>query len=239
MTTAVIADDERLARVALLSLLAGHPEIEVVGEADSVSATVTELERLNPELLFLDIQMPDGFGFEVFERTEVTCPVIFVTAYDAHALRAFEVNALDYLLKPVEPERLRQALERAGRSETPALRTNQERYAPGDLICLSQGRSMKFARVEEIVALFAADDYVEVLLASGYRALVPERLRDWQRRLPERFVQIHRSTLVNLHFVDEIEQIGKQWVVRLRNQAPPLTMSRRFAQALRRNFQPG
>ena len=239
MTTALVADDERLARVALLSLLEPHPDIRVVGEADSVSSTVAELDRLNPDLLFLDIQMRDGFGFEVFDRTEVRCPVIFVTAHDAHALRAFEVNALDYLLKPVEPERLRQALERAGRPPARAPSPRDNSYTPEDLICLCQGRTMKFARVEEVVALFAADDYVEILLASGYRALLPHRLRDWQRRLPERFVQIHRSTLVNLHFVDEIEHRGRQWVVRLKNQDRPLTMSRRFAQALRRTLDLG
>ncbi|MEL6188510.1 MAG: response regulator, partial [Myxococcota bacterium] len=185
MTTALIADDERLARVALLSLLSSHPEIEVVGEADSVASTVTELARLSPDLLFLDIQMPDGFGFEVFERTKVGCPVIFVTAYDAHALRAFEVNALDYLLKPVEPDKLRRALERVGQPRA-RIPPREDAYAAGDLICLTQGRTMKFARVEEIVAVFAADDYVEIQLASGYRALLPQRLREWQRRLPER-----------------------------------------------------
>ena len=238
MTTALIADDERLARLALRSLLEQHPAVQVVGEADSVESTAAELERLDPDLLFLDIQMPDGVGFEVFDRTQVRCPVIFVTAYDTHGLRAFEVNALDYLLKPVEPDRLAQALARADAPRTRAPRAPQS-LAPGDLVCLSQGRTIKFARVEEIVALFAADDYVEILLTSGYRALLPERLRDWQQRLPEHFVQIHRSTLVNLHFVDEIQHQGRQWVVQLREQDLQLKMSRRFAQALRRTLDPG
>ena len=109
---AVIVDDERLARRELAFLLQKHPEIEVAGEAGSVREAVQVLERLHPDLVFLDIQMPRENGFDLFERTRVAAAVIFVTAHDEFALRAFEVNALDYLMKPVNPRRLQQAIDR-------------------------------------------------------------------------------------------------------------------------------
>ncbi len=104
---ALIVDDERLARRELSFLLQNHPEIEVVGEAGSVKEAAQAVERLRPDLIFLDIQMPRENGFELFERTPVAAAVIFVTAHDEFALRAFEVNALDYLMKPVNPRRAR------------------------------------------------------------------------------------------------------------------------------------
>ena len=113
---ALIVDDERLARTRLRTLLAAHPEITIAGEADSAPSAVAEIDRLAPDLVFLDIQMPGASGFDVLEQTERTFAVVFVTAFDEHALRAFDINAVDYLLKPVTAARLAQSIERVRRA---------------------------------------------------------------------------------------------------------------------------
>jgi two-component system LytT family response regulator len=123
---ALLVDDERLARSELRRLLAVHPEIEVAGEAASVAEAVEQVTALDPDVVFLDIQMPGASGFELLERVEPGFQVVFVTAFDAHAVRAFEVNALDYLLKPVSPERLERAVGRVlRRAESPGQQEGQ------------------------------------------------------------------------------------------------------------------
>ena len=117
---ALIVDDERLARTRLRTLLAAHPEITIAGEADSASTAVAEIDRLSPDLVFLDIQMPGASGFDVLEQTEHSFAVVFVTAFDEHALRAFDINAVDYLLKPVTAQRLAQSIERVRRASLSA-----------------------------------------------------------------------------------------------------------------------
>jgi two-component system, LytTR family, response regulator len=117
---ALIVDDERLARTRLRTLLAAHPEITIAGEADSASSAVAEIDRLAPDLVFLDIQMPGASGFDVLDQTERTFAVVFVTAFDEHALRAFDINAVDYLLKPVTAARLAESIERVRRASLSA-----------------------------------------------------------------------------------------------------------------------
>ena len=228
----LIADDEHWARVALAELLEGYPEVEVVGYADSVASTVKELTSKRPDLLLLDIRMPDGLGFEVFERTSVESQVVFVTAFDTHALRAFEVNALDYLLKPVAPHRLARALGRVSRA---ALRdrASTKQFAAKDLVSLHEGRFLRFTRIENIVLLVAADGFVEIHLECGRTALVQGRLQSWRVRLPKTFVQVRRSVIVNLSFVEEVDLSAKNPVLRLRGAREPLSMSRRYARAFR------
>lgn len=240
MYRALIVDDERLARVVMRDLLAEHADIEVVGEADSVEFAARLLKKLTPDLVFLDIEMPDGSGFELFERVKVSSHVVFVTAYDEHALRAFEVNALDYLVKPVDPAHVERALTRFRRlwRLPPELERPrpERRLALDDIACLQEARCMTFARVGEITRVCAADEYAEVHLTSGEAVLVSTRLSRWEERLPECFVRVHRSILVNLHHVMRIEQVGGAWVVHLRGADTTLAMSRRYAQALRKRL---
>ena len=118
---ALVVDDERLARQELRRLLAAHPEVRVVGEAAGVDEAARLIERQQPDVVFLDVQLPGETGFDLFERAAVSARVVFVTAHDAHALRAFDVNALDYLLKPVAPERLAETVAREAGARTAVL----------------------------------------------------------------------------------------------------------------------
>jgi two-component system LytT family response regulator len=228
---AVIVDDERLARRALLGLLAeGHPDVEVVAEACNVASAAEALAKHRPELVFLDIQMPGGDGFTLFDQVQVDARVIFVTAYDQFALRAFEVNALDYLVKPISPERLARAIERAraGAASPPA---QDVPLTEDDLLCLATPRGLALFRVREITHLTAAGDYSEVHLQDKGPVLADVPLRRWEERLPAGFVRVHRGAVVHVDHVEDIARHGESYEVRLKGGAT-VAMSRRHAARL-------
>ncbi len=190
----VVVDDERLARARLKTLLAEHPEIEVIGEADSVTAAAVKLGEAQPDLIFLDISMPGGSGFELFTKIRVDAAVVFVTAYDQHAIRAFEVGALDYLLKPLEPERLAACLERV-----------KSRVSPqADCISITIGRATRLVPVSEIALIQAEGDYSEVVLRDGEVIKQKQTLVFWEERLGETLFRVHRSALVALDAIAEV-----------------------------------
>ncbi|HKQ74849.1 MAG TPA: LytTR family DNA-binding domain-containing protein [Blastocatellia bacterium] len=231
---AVIVDDERLARNKLASLLAPHHQIRLVGEADSVDSAIETIKRTRPDVVFLDIQMPGKSGFELVNQINLPLKIIFVTAFDEYAIRAFEVNALDYLLKPVNPERLEKAIERLASTSAVAERPSRP-LEYDDFLFLPFGQSSRFLRVREIKCVRAADVYSEIFTAGGEKALVLKPLSEWEERLPEKhFARIHRSTIINIEFVERVEKsFNYSFEVYLRGMAGPLTMSRRYATRLK------
>ena len=234
--SALIVDDERLARQELRTLLEVHPEVEVRGEAASVDEAARLLAREQPDVIFLDIQMPGESGFDLFTRAPVGARVVFVTAHDDHALRAFDVNALDYLLKPVAPERLAATIARL-REDTGGDRPAR-RLEYGDFVFLPVDGRSRFLRVNQIVSVAASGDATTVTTADGVRGRVPRSLRSWEERLPpKQFVRIHREALVNLQFVERIEEWSHEaFQVHVRGLVEPLTLSRRYAARLRARF---
>jgi two-component system, LytTR family, response regulator len=231
---AVIVDDERLARNKLRSLLAQHPQIRLVGEADSVDSAIKIIEQTKPDVVFLDIQMPGKSGFELVNRITLPLKIIFVTAFDEYAIRAFEVNALDYLLKPVNPERLAKAIERIAAPPT-AFEKSSRTLEYEDFLFLPFGAASRFLRVREIKLVRAADVYSEIFTAGGEKTLVLKPLNEWEERLPEKhFARIHRSTIINLDFVERVEKsFNYSFEVYLRGAGDPLLMSRRYAARLK------
>lgn len=190
---ALLVDDERLARVRLRRLLGAHAEITQMYEADSVQAAVEVIAQHPPDVIFLDVQMPGGSGFTLFEAIEVSAPVVFVTAYDQHALRAFAVNALDYLLKPVEPARLAQSLARLG-----APRVASGPLRATDHVVLDAERGQRLIALARVTHLTGADDYTQVHLNDGRDHLSRLRLSAWADRLADAgFFRVHRTTIVN------------------------------------------
>jgi two-component system LytT family response regulator len=230
----LVIDDERLARKDLISLLGTHDNITVVGEADDVPSAVKAIERLEPDVIFLDIQMPGDSGFDLLEKTELEAQIIFVTAYDEYAIRAFEVNALDYLLKPVNPERLAKAVERLElqREETP-IRIRRLGY--DDRLFLMLGRHFKFLKVSSILAVSSSGDYSEVLTSDGSRGLALKSMKEWESRLPaQHFLRIHRSTIINMEFIDRVEEwFNYSFKVYLKGVEDPFVISRRYATRLK------
>jgi len=244
---AVIADDMLLARKRLRRHLADHPDIEIVGEAPGGREAIEAVRTLKPNLLFLDVQMPEVGGFDVLEQLgpDAVPAVIFVTAYDQFALKAFEVHALDYLLKPFDGERLAEALDRARRliqrqaagQAAGKLRSllaelgTSERH-PRRLVIKADGR-MVFLPVEDIDYIEAAGNYLRLITSSGSSHMIRDKISDMEKRLdPAAFARIHRSTIVNLDRIKEMQPLfnGDQTVI-LRG-GRKLTMSRTYREAV-------
>lgn len=231
---AIIVDDERLARNDLRSMLSEYSNIEIVGEADSVNKAVDLIGKEDPDILFLDIQMPGESGFDLLEKIDLHARVVFVTAFDEYAIRAFEVDAIDYLLKPVSPERLKSAIERIDREEN--LQTHHKRPLEyDDALLLTINSHLKFLRVNSIVYIQSAGDYSEVMTNENKKGLVQKSMTEWEQRLPQKyFSRIHRSTIVNIEYITKIDEwFGSSYQVQLKGFDAPLTMSRRYAALLK------
>ena len=208
-----IVDDEELARRILRELLAVHPDVEVVAECANGFEAVKAVSELSPDLLLLDVQMPKLDGFDVLELVGGEIPVIFVTAYDQHAIRAFEVHAVDYLLKPFSAERLAEALDRARarvrKRERPQVRSLMSAARPEDStiqrILIRDRADVHVIPVEKIDYIEAQDDYIAV--KSGGRSYLKEQtLADLEKLLDRRgFVRIHRRFILNLARLAKIE----------------------------------
>lgn len=238
---ALIVDDERLARARLRSMLADFPAIEIVGEADSVAEAVKAIEKTNPEIIFLDIQMPHASGFDLLGKIQTEAKVIFVTAYDRYAIRAFEVNALDYLLKPVSSQRLAQTIERLGQSTTAtaaAAESGGKNLEYDDFIFVNSGRNSKFIKVGSIKCVLAAGVYSEILSAEGEKFLLLKPLSEWENRLPAKnFLRVHRSTIINLEFIERVEKrFNYSHRIYLQGVEEPFVISRRYAAKLKDKF---
>jgi two-component system LytT family response regulator len=235
---ALIVDDERLARRALRSALATRDDVTLVGEAATVEEAATLIQEETPDVVLLDIQMRRETGFDLLDRIDTPVHVVFVTAHDDHAVRAFEVNALDYLLKPVDPRRLDDALQRVRTSEAPLPRQSEsedQAFRYSDLFFYEESRQPRFIRIRDIVHIEAAGNYTELHLADGSTALTSNTLSTWDERLPgDRFVRIHRSTIVNVEHVERMERAANYtFDVFVTGQDTPLAMSRRRAKTLK------
>ncbi|MFH0762058.1 MAG: LytTR family DNA-binding domain-containing protein [Bacteroidota bacterium] len=235
--TALIVDDEPLARTDLIAVLSGFEEVTVVGEADSIASARNQIEKLDPEIIFLDIQMPGESGFDLLPYAGFNANVIFVTAYDEYAIRAFEVNAVDYLLKPVNKERLALSLKRLSQPGTeppgPIKALDKE-----DNIFVKLTNSYQFIRLCNIIKIEAADDYSVVFLNNGESHVVLKPMKEWEMRLPPNtFNRVHRSTIINMDQVVKLEPwFNQAYKVYLKGLHEPVTLSRRFFQDIRRRL---
>ncbi len=231
----LIVDDERLARASLRAMLEAIPGVEVVGEADRPKRAVAAVQELRPDVMLLDVQMPDGGGFAVLETLDHLPSVVFVTAYDQYALRAFEVNAVDYVLKPVDPERLHQALERAGQQQRDEVaRATAGPLESTDVIWLELGSSGHFRPVQDLVVIEADCKYSKVLCADGCDYLIRQSLTEWLRRLPEpQFLQVTRSLIINVEQIHSLQFVDRGARLVLGEKHHPVEIGRAGADRLR------
>src|SRR3954465_380177 len=207
---AIIVDDEELARHVLRELTAAHPEIEIVAECANGFEAVKAITELRPDLLFLDIQMPKLDGFEVLELTGTDMAIVFATAYDEYALKAFEVHAIDYLLKPFGADRFEKALQQARQKlgrPTAIPELAQAARAPGeflDRIVVRDGTRVHIIPATHLDYVEAQDDYI-ALASEGRKHLKQQTIASLEAALdPARFLRIHRSYLVNIERVAKI-----------------------------------
>lgn len=203
----LIIDDERLARKELSTLLAEYKDIEILGEAANADEAEEMIDKLNPDLIFLDIQMPGKTGFELLESLEKTPKVIFTTAYDEYALKAFEFNALDYLLKPIEPKRLTESINKI-RKEVEAQAERQKsgnQLTVNDQVFVKDGDNCWFVRLKD-VRLFESDgNYIKVYFDKN-KPMIHKSLNALDEKLDNKhFFRVSRKHIINLEWIDEIE----------------------------------
>jgi two-component system LytT family response regulator len=229
-----IVDDEDLARAILREYLAGHPDVEIVAECANGFEAVKAVGECRPDLLFLDIQMPKLNGFEVMELIEPAPPVIFTTAYDRYALRAFEVHAVDYLLKPFSAQRLAQALELARQKSGQAdpapvaelLQDVRKHNKPLERILIRDGSKVHVIPVEKIDYFEAQDDYVGIK-TGGKEHLKQETLGNLEELLDQgRFIRIHRSYILNIERLARLDLYAKDSRIAILQDGTRLPVSR-------------
>jgi len=195
---AILIDDERLARAELRRLLLIHPDIEIVAEAPNIDEARKLIDQYNPHLIFLDIQMPGGTGFDLLDQLETAPEVIFTTAYDKFALKAFEVSALDYLLKPISSDRLAQALQKLGSISE----------APLEHLFVKDGDHCWFLKPADLTLLESEGNYTRLYFqqASPLKPLILKSLQALEDRLPkDLFFRANRKHLINLNHIEEVK----------------------------------
>ncbi|MCH2230328.1 MAG: LytTR family DNA-binding domain-containing protein [Crocinitomicaceae bacterium] len=211
----IIIDDERLARQELRAILNEYPEIEVIDEAQNGEEGIEKIREQNPDLIFLDINMPGMTGFEMLKNLSEIPHVIFVTAYDEFALKAFEVNALDYILKPVDTDRLNEAIEKVRQSEEqehdfesedkPKLSRSERRLSKEDKVFIKDGEKCYFVKLEEVRMLESDGNYVKVHFGTN-RPLILRSLNSFEEKLDqEYFFRANRKFIINLDWIEKVE----------------------------------
>ncbi len=205
-TRICIVDDEQLAIDELNILLSDFKDIEVCGTAKSSKKATEIINETKPDIVFLDIQLKEINAFSILEFIKVKTHIIFVTAYDEYAARAFEINALDYLLKPVLQPRLKEAINRFY-SNSVRLKTQELTYKYSDRIILTEKNEYKLISINEIVSIVSDGDYTCLYLKNNTKKLILKSMSTWEKLLPNQyFERIHRSTIINLEFIEKIEK---------------------------------
>lgn len=242
-TTCMIVDDEKLARDLLREYLENFPDIQLVGESEQGTDAVEKIDKLKPDIVFLDVQMPGMTGFDVLEDIEHEPYVIFTTAYDQYAIKAFEKNAVDYLLKPLDEERFRTSINRALKRKSLEHSTiedllqslRSERKGPFDShIFVQKSEKLFNLPVEEIVYLEASGDYT-IITTKADQFVSSSGIGKLEEILnPEVFIRVHRSTIVNVNYLKEIERhFNGGMVVKMQN-GKSFPVSRTYAKLIRK-----
>ncbi|MFH0736704.1 MAG: LytTR family DNA-binding domain-containing protein [bacterium] len=230
----LIVDDEELARIGLKLMLEKFQTVEVVGEASNIISAVEACITLKPNVIFLDIGFPGESGFDLLDKIDDSAKIVFVTAFDEFAIRAFEVNACDYLLKPVSTKRLEQTIKRleldAGTIEPTTSLFNYD-----DRIFIALNYKYYFVKINEILRISASDKYSELYTTYKLKGLVKKTLQEWENCLPNKqFVRIHRSTIVNINFIDKIiKDSHSSYILYLKGSEENFVISRRYISKLK------
>ena len=233
---AIIVDDERPARKELVFLLKDIPGIVVQGDVDNIKDAITLITAKKPDLVFLDIQLSGENGFDLLKKIPVNFKVIFVTAYDEYAIKAFEVNATDYLLKPVDPKRLELALKRI--MEVSGNNNSEiKKFEYCDSIYVKQNNcTARFIEINSIIAITSVANHSKLETQDGNSYVILKTLKQWEAELPEAFfIRIHRSTIVNLKFINKIETYSKtHHQVQMKHIENPFEVSRNCFKKLKK-----
>jgi two-component system LytT family response regulator len=230
MIQTILVDDERLAREGLKNLLKEHTEIQIIGEASNVDEALDMIDKLKPQLIFLDIQMPEKTGFDLLEDLIETPSIIFTTAYDEFAIKAFEVNALDYLLKPIQKDRLGEAILKAKKQiEELRLEKLRARLMPDEKVFIRDGDRCWYIKLDEIKMIESAGNYAKIYF-DKYQPLIHRTLNSLDERLSDQiFFRANRQQIINLNYLDRIEPFFNSGFLFYMKDGSKIEVSRRQA----------
>jgi two-component system, LytTR family, response regulator len=230
MIQTILVDDERLAREGLKNLLKEHTEIQIIGEASNVDEALEMIDKLKPQLIFLDIQMPEKTGFDLLEDLIETPFIIFTTAYDEFAIKAFEVNALDYLLKPIQKDRLGEAILKAKKQiEELRLEKLRARLMPDEKVFIRDGDRCWYIKLDEIKMIESAGNYAKIYF-DKYQPLIHRTLNSLDERLSDQiFFRANRQQIINLNYLDRIEPFFNSGFLFYMKDGSKIEVSRRQA----------
>ena len=231
MLKVVLIDDERLARSELRRMLEEFPDVEIIGEAANSAEGIEKVETLNPDLIFLDIQMPDKSGFDMLSQLDKAPHVIFVTAYDEYALKAFDVNALDYLMKPVEPKRLAEALLKVRQKNEEEILSYNNRgiLSENDQVFVKDGERCWFVKLSDVRLFESVGNYAKVFFGTN-KPLILKSLNALEERLDEKvFFRANRKHIINLRMIEKIEPYFNGGLLLDLNGGEKIEVSRRQA----------
>src|SRR6478735_2360799 len=202
---AIIIDDERLARQELKNLLSVHREVEVIAECSDANQAKEKINELKPDIIFCDIQMPGKSGLELVEEISASVDVVFITAHDEHAIKAFELNAFDYLLKPVQADRLAETIKKLTIKESASRLDNNTPLTEKDMVFIKDGEKCWFVRLSDIRLFESEGNYVRVYF-ENFRPLILRSLNSLETRLNEKqFFRASRKHMINLSYIASIE----------------------------------
>lgn len=234
---AIIVDDEKLARYDLKNVLNSFEEIEIIGEANNVSSAEQLINKLHPNLVFLDIQLRGETGFDLLDKVNYELNFVFVTAYDQYAIKAFDVNAQDYLLKPVSTERMRKTINKLSK-KTHNDSHNLPRLNYDDVIFLMLNNKYRFLEIDSIIAITSDADYTFIYTIDKSQFITRKTMKEWENRLPENhFCRIHRETIVNLDYIVKTDDsLSIPFKIFLKGFEKPFLMNRRYAAKIKEKF---
>lgn len=235
--SAIVIDDERLARLTLKKDLEEFPEITILGEASGIASAKPLIEQIKPDLIFLDVQLTDGTGFDLLNQIEYSGKVIFVTAYDKYAFRAFEVNAIDYLLKPISLKRLKSAIDKLS-NEGEQVQSTHIKLNYDDRLMVMHRNAVNFIKINSISAICASRECSYIRTIDGKEYLTSNSISQWENRLPDQnFCRIHRSTIINFDYLNKISHnISGTGEVELKGSLKSYNISRIYFKKIKHRY---
>ncbi len=235
---ALLVEDEFWAMVNLRDKLSNFPEIEIIGEAQNIKEAKKILSEKDPHVIFLDIQLKDGTGFDLLNEVEYNGKIIFVTAFDEHAIRAFEINALDYIMKPISEKRLGNAIKRIHLTNLPIKEVPPERFNKDDRIMVSNKDFINFICISDILLISSAQDYTSVSTTQMKKYLVLRTMNEWEERLPENiFCRIHRSHIINFNYIEKTQKLSSNSAnIYLKGFEEPFKVSKNYYQRIKQKY---
>lgn len=229
----IVVEDSRIAREGLVRMLGAFPEVEVIGQADHPDSALELIERTRPEIIFLDIHMPGASGFDLLEKLDYSPRIIFTTAYSEYAIKSFDYNTIDYLLKPISPARLAQAIEKLGNTSEPAPAESKPALEMNNKIFIKDNNKCHLVSLESILYIESCKNYVRVFF-DDESAFIKKSLNQVEERLPKRFFfRTNRQFIVNLQAITAIEEAIHEGYEITMNNGIKIDISRRQAADLK------